>query len=577
MKLFVLSALTCVAAALWPVPKSLETGNDTVWISKDIQVSYRHGNNSFNFDFGKGQDNGHDEVTVRAVVRGAISRALGNIFNEGLIPWKLVARNELANHEPSASTDKTYIRKLSIIQTAVANDSSLIGPSNESYALRIDADGTASITAAAPAGILRALQTFTQLFYQHSSKRGSYTRLAPVRITDAPQFSHRGLNLDVARNFYPVKDVLRTIDALSWNKLNVLHLHMTDSQSWPMEVPALPDLAGKGAYYPGMSYTPQDIESIQKYALHRGVTVHIEFDMPGHTTAVSWGYPELVAAAEAQPRAKYCAEPPCGTLQLNNPTVDRFLDTLFDDVMPRVAPYASYFHTGGDEVNAEAYTLDPTMRTSDKSKIQAQIQKMVDRNHAHVRKAGLTPIVWEEMLLDWNLTLPRDVVVQTWRGDVAIAETVKQGYKALVGNKASWYLSCGMGSWYNAANGAEFRQQYPFNDYCSPVKNWRLVYAFDPLAGVPANLTQLVLGGEVHLWSEQADGVNVDGLLWPRTAAAAEVLWSGRHDATGQNRSQVDAAPRLAEMRERMVLGGVQAGPVQMVFCTQKDARECVF
>lgn len=132
-----------------------------------------------------------------------------------------------------------------------------------------------------------------------------------------------------------------------------------------------------------------------------------------------------------------------------------------------------------------------------------------------------------------------------------------------------------MGSWYNAANGAEFRQQYPFNDYCSPVKNWRLVYAFDPLAGVPANLTDLVLGGEVHLWSEQADAVNVDGLLWPRTAAAAEVLWSGRHDGVGENRSQVDAAPRLAEMRERMVLGGVQAGPVQMVFCTQKDAREC--
>lgn len=371
-------------------------------------------------------------------MRGAISRALNTIFDEGLIPWKLVTRNELAIYEPSATDERTYIRKLSITQTAAANDSSLIGPSNESYALRVDTDGTASITAAAPAGILRALQTFTQLFYLHSSKQGSYTKLAPVQITDAPQFVHRGLNLDVARNFYPVQDVLRTIDALSWNKLNVLHLHMTDSQSWPMEVPALPDLAGKGAYYTGMSYTTQDIEKIQKYALHRGVTVHIEFDMPGHTTAVSWGYPALVAAAEAQPHNKYCAEPPCGTLQLNNPAVDTFLDSLFDDVMPRVAPYANYFHTGGDEVNAEAYTLDPTMLTNDKTKIRAQIQKMVDRTHAHVRKAGLTPIVWEEMLLEWNLTLPRDVVVQTWRGDAAIAETTKKGYKALVGNKASW-------------------------------------------------------------------------------------------------------------------------------------------
>lgn len=372
------------------------------------------------------------------MVRGAISRALGTILDTGLIPWKLVARNELAKHEPSIDADKTYIRKLSIVQAAVANDSSLIGPSNESYSLSIESDGTASITAVSPSGILHALQTFTQLFYLHSSRQGSYTNLAPVKIIDEPQFSHRGLNLDVARNFYPVKDLERTIDALSWNKFNVLHLHMTDSQSWPMEIPALPDLAGKGAYYTGMSYSPADIEAIQKYALRRGVTVHIEFDMPGHTTAVSHGYPELVAAAEAQPRRKYCAEPPCGTLQLNNPKVDEFLDKLFEDVMPRVKPYAAYFHTGGDEVNAEAYTLDPTMKTNDKGKIRAQIQKMVDRNHAHVRKAGLTPIVWEEMLLEWNLTLPRDVVVQTWRGDAAIAETVKRGYKALVGNKASW-------------------------------------------------------------------------------------------------------------------------------------------
>lgn len=37
-------ALATTAAALWPVPKTLEMGNDTVWIGKDIQVSYRHGN-----------------------------------------------------------------------------------------------------------------------------------------------------------------------------------------------------------------------------------------------------------------------------------------------------------------------------------------------------------------------------------------------------------------------------------------------------------------------------------------------------------------------------------------------------
>jgi hexosaminidase len=77
------------------------------------------------------------------------------------------------------------------------------------------------------------------------------------------------------------------------------------------------------------------------------------------------------------------------------------------------------------------------------------------------------------------------------------------------------------------------------------------------------------------MWSEQTDPVNVDGMIWPRAGAAAEVMWSGRQDASGQNRSQLTASPRLAEMRERMVARGVQAGPVQMVFCTQSGAEEC--
>ena len=75
------------------------------------------------------------------------------------------------------------------------------------------------------------------------------------------------------------------------------------------------------------------------------------------------------------------------------------------------------------------------------------------------------------------------------------------------------------------------------------------------------------------MWSEQTDPVNLDDNVWPRAAAAAEVLWSGAKDAEGRNRSQVEASPRLGEWRERMVQRGIQAGPVQMVFCTQNGTQ----
>lgn len=73
----------------------------------------------------------------------------------------------------------------------------------------------------------------------------------------------------------------------------------------------------------------------------------------------------------------------------------------------------------------------------------------------------------------------------------------------------------------------------------------------------------------MHIWSEQIDGVSLDVMMWPRTSAAAEALWSGRTDANGVNRTFADASPRLGEMRERMVAKGVGASPVMQLWCHQ--------
>lgn len=99
------------------------------------------------------------------------------------------------------------------------------------------------------------------------------------------------------------------------------------------------------------------------------------------------------------------------------------------------------------------------------------------------------------------------------------------------------------------------------------------MYAYDPLSGVPANQTHLVVGGECHIWAEQTDPVVIDSMVWPRAAAAAEVLWSGAKDEQGQNRSQITASPRLSDFRERLVARGVQAEPIQMPFCTQNGTQ----
>jgi hexosaminidase len=421
--------------AIWPAPQSFTSGSSVLWINSDITVNYN----------GAGFVNATAATTPfssEAIVKGAVSRCLHTLFKKNLVPWKLVPRNQLSQFEPAGnSTSMAYINSLTITQTGIDNSTTyrpLAGQVDESYNLTINTDGTASIEAVSSTGVLHALESFIQLFYEHSSGAGVYTNMAPVYLVDAPKFPHRGLNMDVARNWFPVKDILRTIDAISMNKFNRLHLHMTDSQSWPMEIPALPELAEIGAYQTGLSYSPDDIKRIQTYAINRGVEVIIEFDMPGHTTAIGLAYPDLIAGIDAQPWATYCAEPPCGSMKLNSTAVYNFLETLFSDVIPRVTPYSAYFHTGGDEVNKMVYLLDETVNSDLTEVLQPLIQKLVDRNHDQLRAAGLAPIVWEEMALDWNLTLGNDVLVQSWLSDASVASITAKGHKALAGNYNFW-------------------------------------------------------------------------------------------------------------------------------------------
>jgi hexosaminidase len=128
--------------------------------------------------------------------------------------------------------------------------------------------------------------------------------------------------------------------------------------------------------------------------------------------------------------------------------VSTFLEKLLSDIIPRVSPYSAYFHTGGDEVNANAYTLDETVNSSSVSVLAPLLQKFVDRNHAQLRAAGLVPIVWEEMLLQWGLTLGDDVVVQTWISEDSLSQVTAAGHKALFGNYGFWVSQLSRGITY---------------------------------------------------------------------------------------------------------------------------------
>ena len=491
-----------------------------------------------------------------------------NVLNRSFVPRKFYKRD--VQFEPATNDSKRYIEQLAIEEDPYNKiwDAERLDKS-EAYTIEVSEDGTALIKIASLAGGLHALETFAQLFFAHSIPNlGSYTPYAPLSIKDSPKFGHRGLNLDISRNWIPPENVMRTIEAMAFSKLNRLHIHASDAQSWPLEIPTLPDLAIKGAYSPAQIWPAEDLAAVQRHGTSFGVQVFVEIDLPGHTTSIGVAYPHLVTAKDV-PWPKYALEPPSGQLRLNSSEVPPFIETLLNDLLSRTSRHSSLFHLGGDELNLNAYMLDPTVRSASHQVLQPLVQAFIDHVISLATSHSLTVIMWEEMVLDWNLTLPRNVIIQTWRGseDNALTFILNKGYKTLFGSNSHWYLDCGYGQFVDPEpSNPNSSVKPPYLDYCSPYKNWRHMYAYNPIADIPQNLRHLLLGGEVHLWGELTDSVNLDGMLWPRVAAAAEVMWS----APGKEADE-STTRRLADIRERLVMRGFSAGVVQMEWCLRYE------
>lgn len=75
--------------------------------------------------------------------------------------------------------------------------------------------------------------------------------------------------IDSSRHFQPISMMKKMIDGLMFNKMNVLHWHITDEDSFPMEIGAVPELAQAGAV--GGVYTINDVKGLIQYAKTRGV------------------------------------------------------------------------------------------------------------------------------------------------------------------------------------------------------------------------------------------------------------------------------------------------------------------
>jgi hexosaminidase len=360
-------------------------------------------------------------------------------------------------------------------------------------------------------GVMRGLETFLQLVQTTSDGFA----VPAIAIQDQPRFPWRGLMIDVGRHFIPLDVLKRNLDGMAAVKLNVFHWHLSENQGFRVESKKFPKLQEMGS--DGLYYKQDEVRDLIAYAHDRGIRVVPEFDMPGHSTAWFVGYPELASGP-----GPYQLERKWGVFDpAMDPTQEKtyeFLDAFIGE-MAQLFP-DRYFHIGGDEVNGKQWDANANIQAFMRAhglKTNQDLQAYFNtRVQKIVSKHGKTMVGWDEIL---RPDLPKDIVVQSWRGQDSLAAAAKQGYRGI--------LSFGY-----------------YVDLMWPASRH---YAVDPMSDAVANLSpdekKLILGGEACMWSEYVSPENVDSRIWPRTAAIAERLWSQ------QNVTDVNSMyQRLAEV-----------------------------
>ena len=404
--------------------------------------------------------------------------------------------------------------------------------SEEEYAIFCQKEDL-KVYASTFAGAFYALQTLMQLCEE---ERIEEKILIPsCEILDKPRFHHRGLHLDVARHFFDKNELMRLIELMSFYKLNVLHLHLTDDQGWRIEIkkfPLLTEIGSKrsathiGSWgttdfdetpYGGF-YTQEQMKEIIRFAQRRNITIIPEIDIPAHCAAAIAAYNHLACKnIEAPVSSWFCdkAAEAKGFKDWNRPlcagkksTYDFIFGVLEEicDIFP-----SPFIHIGGDEAPTAQWEECPDCKRFMEENSIARVEDiqgfMANEIEAFVSQRGKRLIVWNDALKAKSLS--SSIVGQYWtpQSDKNVIKHIKNGGSIIL---------------------SKFENLY-FDMSYSEVPLSNTFFFYPTFMMIPKKYEKNILGVEGALWTEWVWGrEKLDFQLFPRMLALSEVCWRER-------------------------------------------------
>lgn len=385
-----------------------------------------------------------------------------------------------------------------------------------------------SIEAADVQGAFYAIQSLQQLRMQSGE-------ISCCEIEDYPRFQWRGFMLDLVSTWHDMDYIKREIDAMALCKMNVLHLHLSDTHAWRLESKFCPRLHETTSWRYGASgedwkvnrlfaptgapgatggyYTQDEIRSLIEYAALRHIEIIPEIDLPGHAYALLHACPEF--------RCDSYEEKAAGTLPsyiveicVGHPEIFNFVFGILDEVAALFP--SKYIHIGGDEAKMSAWEkcsrCQDLMRREGMTDVRELQYYFTKRVAAHLLSIGKIPVGWDEIAADPELD--KDAVVMKWHTACRLPES----NKVVMATHNYTYLC-----YYQDA--PVFEKMEAWSRYL-PLDG---AYLWEPLAepGMESFPDDNILGIESCLWSSHfPDDRSMDYMTWPRLAAIAERAWS---------------------------------------------------
>lgn len=301
-------------------------------------------------------------------------------------------------------------------------------------------DRQVRLTGGSYQGLVHATATLTLL------AKGSGGKLLfpeKLSIEDAPDASFRSVMVDTARFWQPLHTLKETVDLAYLYKLNYLHLHLTDDQSFTFPSEAFPKLNSWFRDGSRRHYTKAELEELVEYARIRGVIVIPEIDMPGHAGCIVRQMPKVFGSIDTETGK---ARPLGNVVNMASEKTYEGLDTLIGEVAD-VFSTSPYIHIGADEVNAGAMKRLPEYKSyCEAHGLAKAVQGSAGELYAHfvvrlneiVKKHGRQMIAWEGFHGNGteNARIPTDVLIMAWNNSFNPPEQLlKNGYTVI---NASW-------------------------------------------------------------------------------------------------------------------------------------------